>query len=158
MVEGTQPEFQTTAWGRMFYVMANLKKLTITFETSEDKEDEMEQIVDWARTWRFQIKSWRYWMMKDNEVMAHLIADDTTTKKTSWRGLIYHWSDVCPNCSTRVSLPKDDCPYCQKREALMRDGKGPRLLTWTLTWSSKLVDPPVDLRDIELISGKIIQL
>lgn len=150
MVEGTQMQFEKTAWGCMFRIMANLKELSITFETSEEKKDEMEEIVQWARTWRFEIMSWRHWMLRDNEeVMAYLVADDKPAKKTSWRGLRYHWSDSCPTCSTSISEPRKECPYCQKRELLLRNGKGPRLFTWTLTWRRHSVDPPVDLKDTE---------
>lgn len=149
MKEGTKIQFEKTAWGRMFRIMANLKELSITFETSEDKRDEMEEIVEWARTWRFNIMSWRHWMLNDNEeVMAHLIAQKPA-KKTSWRGLRYHWSDWCPSCLRSISEPKRGCPECQNREVLLADGKGPRLLTWTLTWRRQLVDPPIDLADTE---------
>lgn len=147
-VEGAELQFEKFAWGRMFRVMTNLKELTITFETSEDKEDEMEDIVKWASTWRFEIMSWRHWILRDNhEVMAYLVADDKPAEKTSWRGLSYHWSDYCPSCATKISEPKSECPYCQKREMLLQQGKGPRLLTWTRTWRRQLVSPPVDLRD-----------
>lgn len=150
MEEGANIQFAKSSWGRMFRVMANLKELSITFETSEDKKEEMEEIVEWTRTWRFEIMSWRHWLLTDNdEVMAHLVADSRPVKKTSWRGLRYHWSDFCPSCSTSIFEPKKDCSYCQKRESLLRDGKGPRLLTWTRTWRRQSVVPPVDLKDTE---------
>lgn len=150
LVEGTARQFEKGAWGRMFGVMANLKELTITFETSEDKKDEMEEIVEWARTWRFEIMSWRHWILRDNqEVMAYLVADDKPVEKTSWRGLTYHWSDFCSSCSSRISEPKSECPYCQKREMLLQQGKGPRLLTWSRTWERQSMTPPVDLRFAE---------
>lgn len=142
-----QPPFEDGSLGTMFRVMANLKKLTISFETSEDKKDEMEDIANWARTWRFDVMSWRHWMIKGNrEVMAHLVCDDGPARKSSWRGLPHHWSDVCPSCTAHFD---DDCPYCQKREKLLKDGKGPRLLVWTLTWRPRLVEPPVSLADTE---------
>lgn len=152
MVDREEMQFDKTAWGRMFRIMANLKQLTITFETSEDKQDEMEDIVEWARTWRFEIMSWRHWMLRDNEeVVAHMVAhDDGPAKKTSWRGLRHHWSDFCPSCSTSISAPKDECPSCLRRERLLEEGKGPRVLTWTRTWSREMVDPPVDLTDTEI--------
>ncbi|KAJ4386003.1 hypothetical protein N0V93_008894 [Gnomoniopsis smithogilvyi] len=150
LLEGFEAQFEDTAWGRMFRIFANLKELSITFETSEDKKDEMEPIVEWARTWRFEIMSWRHWLLDNNdEVVAHLVDDNRPVKKTSWRGLRYHWSDLCPSCSTSISEPRQDCPYCHKREALLREGKGPRLLTWTRTWKRQSVVPPGDLKDTE---------
>ncbi|ROV94372.1 hypothetical protein VPNG_09391 [Cytospora leucostoma] len=45
-----------SCWGLIFLQMLSLKTLTIAFETSEDKRDEMEAIVRWAhRDWRFPI-------------------------------------------------------------------------------------------------------
>ncbi|KAJ4419795.1 hypothetical protein N0V82_004730 [Gnomoniopsis sp. IMI 355080] len=77
MEEGADIQFAKTSWGRMSRVMANLKELSITFETSEDKKGEMEEIVEWARTWRFEIMSWRHWLLTENdEVMAHLPASE----------------------------------------------------------------------------------
>lgn len=157
LANGTQPSLEKDAWGRMFNIMASLKTLSITFETAEDKRDEMEEIVRWARTWRFEISSWRRWVLEDNdEVMAHMVADDEPVKKTSWRGLRYHWSDTCPTCSEMPAPMQSGevCAYCEEKELLLRDGvSGPRILTWTVTWSRKSVDPPVDLRDTETRPG-----
>lgn len=150
LAEGAEIQSEKIAWGRMFRVMANLKELSITFETSEDKKEEMEEIVDWARTWRFEIMSWRHWLLRDNqEVVAHLVSSDRPVLKTSWRGLRYHWSDSCPSCSTKISEPRKDCTHCRKREALLQMEKGPRLLTWTRTWRRQAMVPPVDLKDTE---------
>lgn len=149
-VEGESLSFDPQGWGCMFRAMANLKTLTITLETSEDKAPDMEAIVAWARTWRFEIMSWRHWMLENNnEVMAHLVAEDRPARKMSWRGLWYHWSEQCTACSTPTSKPRGECASCREREALLQEGKGPRILAWTLTWKRKLVDPPVSLEDTE---------
>lgn len=155
VVEGQQPTPDWPAlpsWGRMFESMANLKTLSISFETSEDRAHEMENILAWARTWRFEIKSWRFWLIKHNqETMAHLVADDKPVRKMSWQGLFHHWPDKCPGCSALVTeAPKPDCSSCQEREALMKQRIGPRLLVWTLTWRRVMVDPPVSLEDTEV--------
>lgn len=143
LVEGKQLEFEDEgsklAWGRIFHIMSNLQRLTITFETSEDKAEEMESIVEWAHTWRFETMGWRHWMTNDHsDLKAYLVADQSV-KKMSWRGLAYQWSSYCPTCGTCAIYPKMECTYCQKREILQRDGKGPRLLQWTMTWRAQPV-------------------
>lgn len=156
LVDGAQLPYEYDAWGRMFNIMTRLQTLSITFETAEDKEDEMEEIVEWARTWRFEISSWRRWMLEDsNEVMAHMVVDDRPIEKTSWRGLRYQWSDSYPKCpATPAPQFGGECAYCEEKELLLRDGvSGPQILTWTVTWSRKLVDPPVDIRDTETRPG-----
>lgn len=154
MVEGRQLGFGEPfrrSWGRMFGPMANLKTLTISFETTEDKALEMEDILVWARTWRFDIMSWRHFLIPHNEeVMAHLVADGRPAEKMSWRGMFYHWPDQCPACSTPISEARPECPSCREREVLMKERKGPRLLVWTLTWRRVPVDPPVSLEDTEV--------
>lgn len=138
MIEGKQPRAYTYgSWSHMFLAMCNLKTLTISFETSEDKKDEMEEIVAWARTWRFKIMSWHCWVKQDvDQPQAYLIAEDKPAEKMSWRGLKHHWSDVCPACGAGQELGPD-CGYCLKKHKLLQQNKGPRLLVWTLTWRPK---------------------
>lgn len=138
--------YQPGSLGSLFNIMSNLKKLTISFETSEDKRDEMEAIVRWAETWRFEIMSWRHWMIRDNhEVVAHLVRDNTPVQKTSWRGHVHHWSDICPECNTHSSQPSNLCQQHRKRHLLLEQGKGPQLLVWSLTWRPQPVQPPISL-------------
>lgn len=151
--------FDPGAWGCMFRAMASLRTLTITLETSEDKAHEMEALVAWARTWRFEIMHWRHWLLPsasggggddDDLVAAHLVAEDRPAARTSWRGLWYHWSDQCTACAAPASeLRAAECVTCREREALLREGKGPRILAWTLTWRRRPVDPPVSREDTE---------
>ncbi|ROW01283.1 hypothetical protein VMCG_05873 [Cytospora schulzeri] len=144
MVEGTQPPYNNMSWITLFRAMRNLKTLNISFETSENKQDEMEEIVAWARTWRFEIMSWRYWVGEHgNEPEAYLVAEDRPARKMSWRGLKHHWSDICPACgSDEASRP--DCGHCLRKYKLFKQNKGPRLLVWTLTWRPEPVATQVN--------------
>lgn len=146
MVEGRQPDLVDWAsWITMFRAMRNLRRLDISFETSEDKRDEMEEIVAWARTWRFAIMGWRFLMgSTSDEPVAHLVADDSRpVRRMSWRGLRHHWSNFCPSCGSAETRP--DCPYCLKKQGLQQQDKGPRLLVWTLSWRPE----PVDCQETE---------
>lgn len=139
MVEGKQPAYDFKSWITSCRAMRNLKTLTISLETSEDKKDEMEEIVAWARTWRFEVMSWRFWVEEDaKEPEFYLVAEDKPARKMSWRGLKHHWSDFCPACGAGQE-PRPDCGHCLKKHKLLQQGKGPRLLVWTLTWRPELV-------------------
>ncbi|ROW03323.1 hypothetical protein VSDG_01497 [Cytospora chrysosperma] len=134
MVEGKQPPCDVNSWITLCRTMRKLKTLTISFETSEDKKDEMEDIVAWARTWRFGVLSWRCWVdQAPNKTDFYLIAEDKPARKMSWRGLKHHWSDFCSACGAGQEL-RPDCGHCLKKHKLLQQGKGPRLLVWTLTW------------------------
>ncbi|KUI69329.1 hypothetical protein VM1G_05279 [Cytospora mali] len=143
MVESQQPEKEgLPTWSRMFQAMRNLKTLTISFETSEDKKDEMEEIVVWAKTWRFDIMSWRHWTRdRVNERAACLVAEDKPARKMSWRGLKHHWSDFCTSCGAN-EMTRLDCACCLEKRKLLQQNKGPRLLVWTLTWKPEPVEMP----------------
>lgn len=143
MAGGRQPRPEHGAWATLFRAMRSLRTLKISFETSEDKRAEMEEIVAWARTWRFDIMSWRYMVCEsDLDRAACLVAEDKPAQKMSWRGLKHHWSDLCTACGSVETRP--ECACCLRKQALIRQGKGPRLLVWTLTWTPVPVD--VDLQ------------
>lgn len=144
MVEGeTQPAPDERAWAVLFRAMRSLRTLTISFETSEDKRDEMEEIVAWARTWRFDIMSWRHWVGdRRHDRAACLVAEDKPAEKMSWRGMKHHWSNFCTACGSEEIRP--ECTFCVRKLALIKQDKGPRLLIWTLTWKPVPVDVSAD--------------
>ncbi|KAI3323435.1 hypothetical protein HD806DRAFT_496618 [Xylariaceae sp. AK1471] len=119
-------DFAPGAWGSAFSHMSKLKTLTIDFETSEDKHDEMEIIVDWALKWRFPLPDSR-----------HLCAHQPASKM-SWRGFAYHWSDLCVSCGNRAlpvrRRPGSECLKCIERFRLVSHDYGPQLLIWTVLW------------------------
>ncbi|GAP83522.1 hypothetical protein SAMD00023353_0201070 [Rosellinia necatrix] len=119
-------EFREGAWGKAFSHMLKLKTLTIDFETSEDKRDDMETIVTWALRWRFPLANGR-----------HLSTGGQTASKMSWRGLPHHWSDKCVSCDkfVRNSPPGQDCPKCKETRQLFSQRYGPQLLVWTCLWT-----------------------
>ncbi|KAI0021553.1 hypothetical protein F4780DRAFT_283346 [Xylariomycetidae sp. FL0641] len=128
--------FGPDTWGRVFEHLPRLRRLTIDFETAEDKKAEMESIVAWAaRCWRFPLRGCR----------AYLSAAGHPVEKMSWHGAPYHWSDVCVACRRHYVHRGDedgDCAACRQRRELMTHGFGPRLYVWTLTWT------PVKRKDV----------
>ncbi len=50
---GVQPSPDPFCWGMAFMSMPKLQRLVIDLEVSEDKKEELEAIVQWAKTWRF---------------------------------------------------------------------------------------------------------
>ncbi|KAI1279078.1 hypothetical protein F5Y07DRAFT_48088 [Xylaria sp. FL0933] len=125
LAENGNVEFAQGAWGRAFFHMPKLKTLTIDFETSEDKRDEMEAVVAWALKWKFPLLDGR-----------HLSTGGRPASKMSWRGLPHHWSHRCVSCGrlTQYRLPGEDCQKCNEMRWLVSQGYGPQLLIWTCLW------------------------
>ncbi|KAI5926665.1 hypothetical protein F4810DRAFT_653028 [Camillea tinctor] len=120
--------FQERAWGLAFGHMPALRTLTIDFETSQDKKEEMEAIVAWALKWRFPLSDGR-----------HLSTEGGPVKKTCWRGLAYHWSSVVRNCY-KIRECDPNCS-CLGRKGLEARGFGPMLYVWTVTWNPSQEKP-----------------
>ncbi|TGJ86667.1 hypothetical protein E0Z10_g2122 [Xylaria hypoxylon] len=120
-------EFAWDAWGKAFSHMPKLKTLTIDFETSEDKRDEMETLVNWALKWQFPLSDGR-----------HLSTGGQSASKMSWRGLPHHWSKQCVLCGRhpQYRLPGEECHKCNESRRLVSQGYGPQLLVWTCLWQS----------------------
>lgn len=113
------PAFQAPVWGLGFQHLPSLKTLTMEFETSEDKKKELEDIVAWAVKWRFPLADGR-----------HLSAAGQPVGKMSYRGNEYHWSNLCEQCN----YSGRKCKQCDTRQRCMREGYGPRLYLWRVTW------------------------
>lgn len=168
-----------TCWGLLFLRMLKLQTLTIDFETSEDKKNEMEHIVAWAHQhWRFPVlrrlsgddrdpftfdhlqrcheerptnlSSWS----QDLEVLS---AADEPVQKSSWRGLPHHFAGQCRACSTRWDNQSwtADCAECAKVQKLQGLRKGPQLLVWTVKWNREV--PHKDLEPERNAGGEVSQ-
>lgn len=150
-----------TSWGLLFLQMTSLKTLIIDFETTEDRRVEMEGIVHWAhQSWRFPVLEYLCGDSSDpftkEQLRAHqhdtpvdltpwssrlrvLTAEDTEVKRSSWRGMLYHFATYCPSCNVHWysggSTP--GCEACDKMTALLNSKKGPQLFVWTVTWTLK---------------------
>lgn len=76
-VEGGNPYFERGAWGLAFERLPNLKTLKIDFETAEEQKAKMEQLVQWAVTWRFPIVNADFLSAQGREVekmsVSHLL-------------------------------------------------------------------------------------
>ncbi|KAF8850935.1 hypothetical protein BDZ45DRAFT_661257 [Acephala macrosclerotiorum] len=121
--------FLENAWGSAFKRLPSLKELEIEFETSDDKKAELEQIVDWAKTWKFP--------MKDGKVLS---ADGLDVKKKSWEGGMTFWSDRCPYCGSHNRVPcvnartPDEKKECVERTERRSHGRGPTLHIMNVRW------------------------
>lgn len=131
-------EFQTNdVWGLAFRELPNLKTLRIDFETSEDKREELNTIVEWATTWRLPLRDGRCLSTAGEKV-----------EKMSWRGRSYHWdNDFCRECRSRMvpgmpRPPTTTCATCIQKELYKAHGYGPRLYVWTVTWKSAAEEQP----------------
>lgn len=120
--EGGNVEFARGAWGEAFSHMSKLKTLTIDFETSVDKREEMAAIVAWALKWRFPLPN-----------SQHLSTGGQPAIKMSWRSLLRHWSGPCEVCGQYVALGYG-CSRCGQTNLLSSRRCGPQLLVWTCLW------------------------
>ncbi|TLD21171.1 hypothetical protein PspLS_09310 [Pyricularia sp. CBS 133598] len=141
---GTPMLFPDQSWALAFAQLPSLEKLTIDFETTPDKQEEMDVIVDWAvRDWIFPMYvPWR----RDSRLPRldeqdggearerFLSASGSSVHKTSWRGLPQHYSRLCPD---RQHISTSKCGYCAVRRRREKKQMGPRLLVWTATWTPR---------------------
>ncbi|KAH9897314.1 hypothetical protein F4778DRAFT_745240 [Xylariomycetidae sp. FL2044] len=120
---GTPPAFSDRAWGLAFEHMPKLKTLIVDFETAHEMKNEMENIVQWARNWKFPLGDDNY----------HLSAEDQPVEKWSWLGMQYHWYDHCRH-GRQVCASGE----CDGRERTLPDTYGPRLYVWKLAWKKRV--------------------
>lgn len=117
-------------WGCAFKRLKGLKELEIEFETSEDKLNELKDIVEHAKTWKFP--------MRDGMVLS---SERLSTKKSTWRGTMCYWSQTCPYCSGNNTCGKKetDINGCRERARLRALKLGPMLTMISVRW--KLATP-----------------
>ncbi|KAK8010634.1 hypothetical protein PG990_009599 [Apiospora arundinis] len=129
--QGGQVPFVEDTWGLAFEKLPKLRTLIIDFETSKDKKEEMERIVEWAQKWKFPAAS------APGEPARQFSAEGNAVEKMGWQGLVYHWSDNCVGCyKNRWGPVNPECDDCGEEKNLKGWGYGPRLLVWTVSWSS----------------------
>ena len=137
-------------WGDSLSRFSRLERFTIDFEHSEDRFSQLLEIAEWAqRVWRFRLGG----HMKG----YYLSAATTPIQKTSWRGLATDWHRKCPNHLER-NVEEDDndldeslAPCCARCRKLISKGLGPRMYTFTVTWTPRKLDP--DIKDDPAILG-----
>ncbi|KUJ16217.1 uncharacterized protein LY89DRAFT_586259 [Mollisia scopiformis] len=123
--------FEDGSWGSAFKLLPSLKELEIEFETSDDKSEELENIVDWAKTWKFP--------MKEGTVLS---TEGCEEENWSWESTVSYWSENCPYCgvSSRATcdftqVPGGEAnPGCVEMRARMARGEGPTLHVRSLGW------------------------
>ena len=132
------PVYFGLGWGLAFRYLPNLKSLVMDFDATDNIRADMETLVEWAvRTWRFPLGPNR------PDGMHYLSTEGNPVQKTSWRGLPAHWPVSCP--SDDGSFHDDGeyvhtrrgCGSCRRRSLLTEHGHGPRMYTWTITWTPR---------------------
>lgn len=156
--EDQEDLFETGSWGLAFREMANLKTLTIDFETSEDKKAEMEKIVEWAQQWRFPLApapssppslgggGTASQRGGQRPQCRYLSAEGRQqVEKMSWRGNQAYWSMRCVSCPGSQREATEACVVCRERQKLEDNGLGPRLFVWSVTWKAVLGEEDVQM-------------
>lgn len=124
---GTVP-WLNSAWGFAFKQLPSLKEVEMEFETSDDKKQELERIVKWAKTWKFPLNYGKVLSTEGLEVTS-----------SSWQSPFCFWSDQCPYCGThhRNHCNSEGTPNeekCAERAALRLSGLGPKCHIHSLRW------------------------
>ncbi|KAJ4228913.1 hypothetical protein NW759_003633 [Fusarium solani] len=150
-----ESEYGELTWGESLSMMPNLKRLTMDFEYSEDQFEALKELAEWAqRVWTFRLGG----KMKG----YYLSAEGTPIKRISWRGLTPHMGGkiICPNedCpkefrgSDDYSFDEDNSDEdgwydderpecCAETYERMEYGFGPRMYTFTVTWTARKLEP-----------------
>ncbi|RTE70611.1 hypothetical protein BHE90_014991 [Fusarium euwallaceae] len=145
-------------WGESLGKIPNLKRFAMSFEYSEDQFQRLKELAEWAqRVWTFRLGG----KMKG----YYLSAKDNPIKLHSWRGLAKHMGKniICPDedcpdknksdnndgeeevpneeVSSEEVLPSFEHKCCAETYELMKYGFGPRMYTFTVTWTAKELEP-----------------
>jgi len=126
------------SWATGFGEIQGLKEVGIEFETSDDKKEELEQIVEWAKSWRFPMGEGKVLVTERQKGVGQ---GDVQTME--WRGSSLHWSEICPYCQPvggETCSGKPENEKCAQRNMLMRLGQGPLLIIFKLKWKLRRVD------------------
>lgn len=129
------PRSPRGAWGAALSRFPRLRRFTIDFEYNEDRFDSLLELAEWAhRVWRFRLGG----HMKG----YYLSAAGIPIKKTSWRGLAHHWTTA--HFIHRHQVHHDNpsnATCCEFRNKLMDQNIGPRMYTFTVTWTARKLEP-----------------
>lgn len=130
---GDVVEYLPDAWGSGFQHLKSLKTVVIEFETAEDSKHELDEIIEHAKNWRFPFSdatardegTGQTWAVK-----RVLSAQGEPVREGRWRGPPVCWADG-----------EDGSPENEEMKRLKHLGKGPWLVTRTLTWRVALENP-----------------
>ncbi len=91
---GQKEPFEPGSWGQRFMYMKGLREFTLELETVQSKRQELDIIVDMARTWRFTLGDGQV-LVQDDESIAR----DTWTGSKHFKG--FNVPDVQPGLQLR---------------------------------------------------------
>lgn len=91
---GLKEPFEPGSWGQRFIYMKGLREFTLELETVQSKRQELDIIVDIARTWRFTLGDGQV-LVQDDEAIAR----DTWTGSRHFKG--FNVPDVQPGLQLR---------------------------------------------------------
>lgn len=160
--------FKAGMWAREFLNMPCIRSFTMDFDTTQDKREQLAAIVEWAvRTWRFPLNPahGRY---------HYLAAEESSVRRTSWRGTAadWDWLGPCASCSPRsaqaaggeesmgqVPEPCSIPTHANIMHKFQRD-LGPRIYSWSVTWTRRKHDgleefPYDDSGCLEVLPGDV---
>ncbi|KAL8392415.1 hypothetical protein RB595_002562 [Gaeumannomyces hyphopodioides] len=144
-------DFIQGGWGREFINMHRIEKFTITFDASEARRPAVAILVDWA------IRAWRFPLNPAQTGYHYLSAAGNPIQRMSWRGTRDNVDGRCPDCQQLIMITgacilvdgsydlEDD--YCEThwkiRERFFMNF-GPRVYSWTVTWTPRRHDDPIE--------------
>jgi hypothetical protein len=131
--EGQVIPWEDHAWGSSFRHLPALKQLDMEFETSVYEEEELRQIVEHAKKWRFPMSN-----DPKTGVKRVLSAEGQSIGKRTWRGPLCVWSRNCPLCGKATVFAYtenvEECKVCKDKVSLIGKNMGPMLVVFSLRW------------------------
>ncbi|KLU90324.1 hypothetical protein MAPG_09288 [Magnaporthiopsis poae ATCC 64411] len=150
--------FRSRSWALAFTRLPALERLTIDFETTTHRRDEMQALVDWAvRDWVFPMSA--PWHVRANQGRAakppgfwvdadevFLSAEGSPVLKSSWRGSgpqygLYYSCPAKDHPQHLGPVNETGCAECRRRRRRRERDIGPRMLVWTVLWTPRRALP-----------------
>lgn len=132
--------------------LPKLEVFEMEFETSEDKREELRDIVEWATTWEFPLDERGVLSTRSAEDLRRGRVEEDwgrgmrDVKTWEWKGKRVHWSEICPYCTGNdCSRPGGPGPAegkdgdkCRERAELWAKEEGPMLVVMEVKWRRML--------------------
>ncbi|TLD20333.1 hypothetical protein PspLS_08609 [Pyricularia sp. CBS 133598] len=129
----TADSYTLNSWAREFVNFPSIETLTMNFHCTETQRAHFEAIIEYV------VDTWRFPLNPLHAGYHYLSAEGNAVDKMSWRGQMGHWERSCLECG-KPAIRIDEEGWCATHAASREKVSriiGPRMYTWTVTWTRR---------------------
>ncbi|KLU86256.1 hypothetical protein MAPG_05272 [Magnaporthiopsis poae ATCC 64411] len=134
---GEHCSYPLRSWPRELVNMPRIQTLTLDFHCNEGQRPNFEAWLDTA------VQSWNFPLNPKHQGYHYLSAQGNPIRKLSWRASVNYVGWLCEECSRTMELEgRDGCESHSAVRDKLTKGFGPRMYTWTVTWTRRRHNGP----------------